>query len=112
MLRKDEQLLLLDKLLTVKYLEMKGKFIDTFHIYSVTYESSGRPDLYLLNCDNSFNEILKEINLTKKEYDYLYEAEYGCYQITYTNINHTVDHLWKPLHSILKTIESIQKKIN
>lgn len=112
MLTKDEQTLLLDKLLSMSYLEMRVKFEDTFKDYCVTYESSGRPDIYLLNCDNSFNEVLKVINLTKKEYDYLYQAEYQSYQISYTNANHTIDNLWKPIESILKTIETIQKKIN
>lgn len=112
MLTKNEQSLLLEKLLSMCYLEMKAKFEDTFKDYSVIYESSGRPDLYLLNCDSSFNEVLKIINLTKKEYDYLYQAEYETCEISYTNINHTLDHLWKPIESILKTIETIQKKIN
>ena len=112
MLTKDEQSILLDKLLCMSYVEMKIKFEDTFKDYSITYESSGRPDLYLLNCDNSFNELLNIINLTKKEYDYLYQVEYGTCEISYTNYTHTVDHLWKPIENILKTIESIQKKIN
>ena len=112
MLTNDEQTILLDKLLCMSYVEMKVKFEDTFKDYSVTYESSGRPDIYLLNCDSSFNELLKIINLTKEEYDYLYQAEYGTCEISYTNYIHTVDHLWKPIENILKTIESIQKKIN
>ena len=112
MLTKGEQNILLDKLLSMSYLEMKVKFEDTFKDYSVTYESSGRPDIYLLNCDDSFNEVLKIINLTKKEYDYLYQVEYGNCEISYTNINHTVDMLWKPIENILTTIELIQKKIN
>ena len=112
MLTKNEQSLLLEKLLSVCYLEMKVKFEDTFKDYSVTYESSGRADIYLLNCNNSFNEVLKIINLTKEEYDYLYQAEYETCEISYTNINHTLDHLWKPIENILKTIETIQKKID
>lgn len=112
MLTKDEQSILLDKLLSMSYVEMKIKFEDTFKDYSITYESCGRPDLYLLNCDNSFNELLNIINLTKKEYDYLYQVEYGTCEISYTNFNHTVDILWQPIENILKTIELIQKKIN
>ena len=37
MLTKDEQNILLDKLLSMSYLEMKVKFEDTFKDYSVTY---------------------------------------------------------------------------
>ena len=112
MLTKDEQSILLDKLLCMSYVEMKIKFEDTFKDYCITYESSGKDDIYLLNCDNSFNEVLKIINLTKKEYDYLYHVEYGNCEISYTNFNHTVDVLWKPIENILTTIELIQKKIN
>lgn len=111
MLTKDEQSILLDKLLCMSYVEMKIKFEDTFKDYCITYESSGKDDIYLLNCDNSFNEVLKIINLTKKEYDWLYQAEYETYHISYTNHTHTVDHLWKPIDRILNAIEGIQKKI-
>ena len=110
MLTKDEQKILLDKLLNMDYVKTKGKFFDTFYMYSITYDTS-YGDIYILGCDNSFEEILKEINFSKKEYDYLYEIEYNkeaC--VSYTNIIHTSDHLWKPIKSIIDSIQIIQKK--
>ena len=110
MLTKGEEKNLLDKLLNIDYNKTKGKFFDTFYIYSITYERSFG-DIYILGCDDSFEEILKEINFSKKEYDYLYEIEYNkeaC--ISYTNIIHTSDHLWKPIESIINSIQIIQKK--
>ena len=110
MLTKNEEKILLDKLLNMDYVETKGKFFDTFYIYSITYETC-YGDIYILEYDKGFEEILKEINFSKDEYDYLYEMEYkkeGC--ITYTNIIHTSDHLWKPIESIINSIQIIQKK--
>ncbi len=103
--------ILLNKLLSIDYTEMKGNFFDMFYIYSTICERSCG-DIYILGCDDSFNELLKGINLTKEEYDYLYEIEYKKNApISYTNIIHTSDHLWKPIESIMKSIQLIQKKI-
>lgn len=99
----------INKIMKFDYDETKGKFYDLFYCHSVTYETNSG-DIYLLENDTAFNFILQEINLTRKDYDSLYYIEYQKDVLTYTNVIHNVNHLWKPIDNILSVLENLKKK--
>ena len=106
-----EEEIFLNKLMKFDYDDTKGKFYDLFYCHSITYETNSG-DIYLLEDDNTFNFILKEINLTREEYDYLYYIQYKKNLITYTNVIHNVNHLWKPIDNILCVLKDLKKIYN
>ena len=99
----------INKMMEFDYDKTKGKFYDLFYCHSITYETN-TGDIYLLENDNIFNSILTEINLTRKEYDSLYYIEYQKDVLTYSNVIHNVNHLWKPIDNILSVLENLKKK--
>ena len=95
------------KLIKLDYNTTKGIFYDLFHCHSMTY-STNTKNMYLLNNDRTFDFILKQINLTRKEYNYLYYTEYRTDVISYTNAIHNVNHLWKPIDTMLINLKKIK----
>jgi hypothetical protein len=97
------------KLINLNYETCKELFFDYFYIYSKTYTTKSGINIYLLDNDRHFDVILDKFGFTRIEYDILYLNTYNSIApVSYTNIIHNCNHLWKPFEDVFKVINFIK----